>query len=286
MILIRTEKKITITNNSIGKPVLRWAGGKRRLLSHIINILPKNFNNYYEPFLGGGALFFRLNPSRAILSDMNNELINFYSVLRDNSDELIKIASKFRVNEADYYKIRSSESNDLTYNAARFLYLNKTCFNGLYRVNSKNEYNVPYGKQDNVQVVNRSVLLDAKHALKSSQLLSGDFDLISSAEKEDLVYLDPPYTVMHNKNGFIEYNQKIFSWNDQIRLRNLVLSLTEKGVYVIVSNAHHESIKELYKGFNILEICRSSTISGHMESRSKSVLEYLILNYELMEEEK
>lgn len=284
MKLISNVKKMNMTTSLVTKPVLRWAGGKRRLLNQIVEILPDKFNNYYEPFLGGGALFFKLNPSGAILSDMNEELINFYNVLRDNSVELMKVANKFTVSEKEFYNIRNSQSKDDIFNAARFLYLNRTCFNGIYRVNSKNKFNVPYGKNDKVQVVNEDVLLKASQSLKLSKLYHSDFDIIKVAQRGDLVYLDPPYTVMHNKNGFIEYNQKIFSWEDQIRLSNIVRYLTKKGVYVVVSNAHHDSIKDLYNDFNLFEISRSSTISGHMTSRSKSVFEYLILNYELMED--
>lgn len=280
MKLLQTDLKEIEEFKKNSKPIIRWAGGKRRLLKQIYPLLPKTFNRYYEPFFGGGALFFSLGiKKKATISDLNEELISFYQVVKETPEELYHHISKLKVNEKEYYKIRKMNPQSKLEEATRFLYLNKSCFNGLYRVNRKGEFNVPYGKRDDANIIDLETIKNASEHLKGITILNKDFEYVKKARKGDFVYFDPPYTVLHNKNGFIEYNKKIFSWDDQKRLKELIDLLTNKGVYVAISNAHHKSIEELYKGYYIHEIYRSSTISGHENSRLSNVAEYFITNY-------
>lgn len=271
-------------HNFIERPLLRWAGGKRRLRTQILSIFPSEFKSYHEPFIGGGAIFFSLAPKIGFISDLNEELINLYKVIRDNPRELYNSLRGQEISEDAYYQMRSYNPRTPLNKAKRFLYLNKTCFNGLYRVNKSGKFNVPYGHRTNIDFGSLEHFLSLSCILQECTIDTSDFEVVRSAEQGDLVYFDPPYTVMHNENGFIEYNKKIFSWEDQIRLKNLVVELTEKGVMVVVSNAHHESIADLYNEFKIHEVYRSSTISGRNESRSSKVAEFLITNYEVENE--
>jgi DNA adenine methylase len=261
------------------KPFLKWAGGKRWLAASKISYFPISFDTYYEPFLGSGAVFFAISPTRAVLSDTNVELILTYKAIKSNWRVVLSLLKEHHQKHCKdyYYMIRGQLPCDYYQRAARFIYLNRTCWNGLYRVNKKGKFNVPIGtktkvvdKEDNFELI--AVLL------RNCRLLNSDFeDVIDEAGQNDLVYVDPPYTINHSDNGFTKYNEKLFDWADQIRLRDALVRARNRGVYVVVSNAYHQSIRELYEGlFRLVELTRYSIISGNNAGR-KAGQEYLIL---------
>lgn len=267
-----------MTNPKINtlKPFLRWAGGKTWLTKNITEFTPDNFSNYIEPFLGGGSIFFYLKSNniikgKAYLSDTNKALIEAYKILRDQPNALIKHLESYKNTEKEYYKIRKMVYDDPVLEASRFIYLNRTSFNGIYRENLKGVYNVPYGYKK------YKTLFDFENLLKVSQLLKGtilktcDFaKAISKVKENDLVFLDPPYTVAHENNGFVKYNQKIFSWDDQIRLKQEVEHIADKKAVFILTNAYHKSIKELYENIGVAKrLERSSVVGGNNAKRDK-----------------
>jgi DNA adenine methylase len=254
-------------------PFLKWAGGKRLLLPQILPLLPsmEPDRRYFEPFLGAAAVYFALEPPRAVLSDLNAELIEAFSVVREEVDRVISRLRAFTNDAECYYKVRSSRPTSAAGRAARFIYLNKTCFNGLYRVNSQGEFNVPFGKHGQKLVIcDVTQLHEAALALKGAELTVSDFGAtLRRAREGDLVYLDPPYTMAHTNNGFIEYNARVFSWADQRRLAALARRLVQRGVRVAVSNGDHPSIIRLYSTpeFQIERVARFSTMAGSAQSR-------------------
>ncbi|WP_312314414.1 DNA adenine methylase [Empedobacter brevis] len=253
------------------KPFLRWAGGKRWILKELNNILTiDHYNNYHEPFLGGGSVFFHLNPTNSFLSDANEELINSYIQVRDNVESIIGILNEFKNTEEFYYKIRKEKFDNEIIQAAKFIYLNQTSFNGIYRVNRNGEYNVPYGNRINHKYDFENLRLTSK-SLEQSIIIHQDFDIsIENIRQGDFVFLDPPYTVAHNKNGFIQYNQKIFSLDDQIRLKNYILAIKEIGAYYIMTNAAHDAVKEIFaNGDRMFELQRASLVGGKNAKRDK-----------------
>jgi DNA adenine methylase len=251
-------------------PLLKWPGGKRSLVNFILRIVPRRFNRYFEPFLGGGALFFALQPRKAYLSDKNADLIHAYLQVRDQPEAVIKELRKLRNSETDYYKIRSSWPMDDAARAARLIYLITLAFNGIYRVNLKGEFNVPYGYKIHLDPCNEERIGNASKLLKRAIMRDQDFEkALNRAEEGDLVYLDPPYTVAHGNNGFIKYNAKIFSWEDQIRLAKVAKQLAGRGCTVIVSNADHSSIRSLYDGFMTTILERNSIIAASSDFRSR-----------------
>jgi len=254
------------------KPFLKWAGGKRWLVQKYSNIFPKNFRRYFEPFLGSGAVFFYLAPQLAVLSDINKELIETFRAIQKDWRRVyhfLQIHQK-KHSKNYYYLMRSKKISDPFERAARFIYLNRTCWNGLYRVNKKGEFNVPIGTKDKVIREDDRFDLVAK-ALKNAELLTEDFEkVIDKAQKDDLVFVDPPYTVHHSNNSFRKYNEKLFSWSDQERLVKTLKRAIKRGVKIIGTNAYHESITELYsQNFEIVLINRASNISAKKESRGK-----------------
>lgn len=250
-------------------PFLKWAGGKRWLLPHADNLFPSTFNRYIEPFLGGGAVFFHLRPQASILSDINQELINTYKAIRDDWELVYRHLELHQENHdtEHYYRVRASKPRTPATKAARMLYLNRTCWNGLYRVNLRGEFNVPIGTKD-------TVLLDSDNfpalaeLLQSSQLECRDFEWsIDQAAEGDFVFVDPPYTVKHNLNGFIKYNETLFAWKDQVRLRDAVDRAVRRGVKVLVLNAAHDSVREIYSSYNQVELSRASVLSAKPQLR-------------------
>lgn len=254
-------------------PCLRWAGGKRWLIKYMDHLLPVNgFRNYHEPFLGGASIFLSLNVEHtAYLSDLNKELIDTYIAIRDIPEEVIRVLSTFKNEEKFYYQIRESEFENQVERAARFIYLNQTSFNGIYRVNLDGKYNVPYGyrKKD---FLNKEAILEVSQSLQRAVLLHGDFEVVrNNLQPGDLVFLDPPYTVSHNNNGFVKYNQHIFSLEDQYRLRDLVDYIKSQQAYYILTNAAHSKIKEIFSGEDqMLELNRASLIGGTNALRGKT----------------
>ena len=276
---------MSVEDKTIARPFLRWAGGKRWFLKHIYSFLPENINNYHEPFLGGGSVYWNLKQAQRIqniayLSDINSELINAYVQLRDNYNQVIDLLKTYVNTEQFYYKLRALIPNDDIFKAARFIYLNATSYNGIYRVNRNGIYNVPYGHR------NKYNLFDFKNFDKCAELLDAtvvlnvcDFDVIRENLREnDLVFLDPPYTVAHENNGFIQYNQHLFSWEDQVRLAELLQFVNEQGAYFILTNAAHESIDVLFNGIGERYVLnRHSTIGGRGANRT-AVNEYIFTN--------
>ena len=263
--------------NDTSRPFLRWAGGKRWLMKEIHRFLPSSFKNYHEPFVGAGSFFFKIRPQNGIfLSDLNEELINVYIQIRDNLDSLLYDLNSFKIDKKEYYRIRKAKFNSDVERAARFIYLNKTCFNGIYRVNRNGEFNVPYGKNYRANIYNLEKLKSVSNVLKSVLLASKDFyETLSEINQGDLVILDPPYTVSHSNNGFIEYNQKIFSWNDQIRLSKYIGALIEKKAYYIMTNAFHYSINKLYFGLGRKFIIQRNSLIGGKNAKREKIKEYL-----------
>ena len=261
------------------RPILRWAGGKNWLVKHLNSVLATSYNNYHEPFLGGAAIFLSLNPSKeAFLSDLNKELIETYIEVKEHPDQIIEILKSYKNDEEFYYRIRESIIYDKVELAAKFIYLNQTSFNGIYRVNLKGEYNVPFGYRTK-NFLEPENLIQVSSRLKNSTLFHGDFDeCVINIKKKDLVFLDPPYTVSHNNNGFIKYNQKIFSLDDQIRLSYLIDKIKSKGAYYILTNAAHKTIIEIFeKGDTLVELKRASLIGGTKAKRGQTT-EYLFTN--------
>ncbi len=264
------------------KPFLKWAGGKRWLIPHLVNKLPPH-KRYFEPFLGSGSLFFALEPENAILSDSNRDLINCYRQVKTQCKHVIDILDSLSADKEMYYKIRDElyPAGNALYRAAYFIYLNKTCWNGLYRVNSNGKFNVPCGSlRPNTLIFEREHLVTASKLLKRARLLSCDFEeVIKEVREGDLVYLDPPYVTTHLKNGFIGYNSKLFSQLDELRLARLADKLRNKGALIIISNAAHPSIKQLYNGnFYKTEIMRFSGIAADSIHRSR-FSELLVTNF-------
>lgn len=253
-------------------PFLKWAGGKRWLSDKIVELALPLHGKYIEPFLGGGAVYFALRPTQAVLSDANFELINTYQAIKGDPKMIERLMREHqRQHSKDYYyKMRSYKPRCEYRMAARFIYLNRTCWNGLYRVNLSGKFNVPIGTKSAVTMETDDWPAMAK-LLKSAKLICGDFEnSIEMAEKGDLVFADPPYTVKHNLNGFIKYNDSLFSWSDQIRLRDAVLRAKRRGARVIVTNAHHASIRELYQSKFLLEpVARASVLAGSSAHRGR-----------------
>lgn len=252
------------------KPFIKWAGGKRWLVSSEQVEFPEFDGRYIEPFLGGGAVFFHLNPSSAILSDLNPRLIRTYKAIKDDWKavwkELKKLQSK---HSKDFYYEERSRNRKVTHTrAAQFLYLNRTCWNGLYRENLKGDFNVPIGTKTQV-IMPDDDFESSSEVLQKATLNVCDFEeTLLEARAGDLVFLDPPYTTAHNKNGFIKYNQTIFSWNDQIRLQKCAVAAKQRGAKVMLTNAHHQSILDLYGEIGEPTIVsRSSVISGKTSAR-------------------
>lgn len=264
------------------EPFVRWAGGKKWLIPHILSIVGDlHIEHYHEPFLGGGAIYFSMEHSKkSYLSDANSQLINTYIQVRDNPEELIEYFKTFPNTESDYYRIREEITRDNTVeNAARFLYLNQTSYNGLYRVNRNGRYNVPYGFRKNWDY-DPERIRSASLQLQNARISTGDFEINKYRIKEnDLVFLDPPYTVSHNNNGFIAYNQKLFSLDDQYRLKKFIEYIKSQGAYYILTNAAHETIREIFltQGDRIIELQRNSLIGGKNATRA-AITEYIFTN--------
>lgn len=270
-----------IKNKIECKPFLRWAGGKNWFIKHLPKFLPSEFkyNTYHEPFIGGGSVLLKLQPDDAFISDINNEIIETYIQLRDNVDEVIGFLSTFKNTKEFYYKIRSTKVRSEAKNAAKFIFLNQTSFNGIYRVNLNGEYNVPYGNRkkdffepDNLKAVSQ--------VLKNYKINSQDFyETIINIKKNDLIFIDPPYTVSHNNNGFIKYNAKLFNIDSQLRLVEYIRIIEEIGAHYILTNAAHNWIKENFKTPNnkIEKLLRASLIGG-LNAKREKYEEYIITN--------
>ncbi len=258
------------------EPLFRWPGGKRWLVPQLAELVPERIGTYYEPFFGAGALYFALRPPVAVLSDMNSELMAAYRAIRLAPTKVAAALSALPRDRESYYRVRSSNPMDPTARAARLIFLTTLAFNGIYRVNRRGEFNVPYGGREYPSLGARGSLDPYAKALRGARISSGDFEqAVSRARSGDFVYLDPPYTVAHTNNGFLRYNESIFSWRDQQRLAALATELDKRGCAVIVSNAAHESVRGLYTGFRSVSVSRRSLIAAdptHRQSTDELVI--------------
>ncbi len=259
---------------------MRWAGSKKVLKPEILKYFPKSYNNYHEPFLGSGAIFFALNRMHnCFISDTNGELINSYLQIKNNASAVVTILKTYENNVDFFYKIRELIPQSDTEAAARFIYLNRTCYNGLFRVNSLGNFNVPFGRRARVDIVTEELLLNVSSVLQNIEIHLCDFqETLGNMGKSDMVFLDPPYVTSHNTNGFIEYNQKIFNWDDQLRLHSYVKDLISKECYFILTNAAHSSLKELYSDICDPIILERHSCIGGKNSYRGTVQEYLFTN--------
>jgi DNA adenine methylase len=231
------------------KPFLKWAGGKRWIVDREEFTIPSFEGRYIEPFLGGGAVFFHHKPSKSIISDANKRLIETYSAIKDDWQMVWRYVKAYqRLHSRDFYYYERSKTRDKPYaRAAQFIYLNRACWNGLYRVNLSGRFNVPIGTKTTI-VFDTDNFEEISDALQSADIYSCDFAVtIDKARRGDFLFVDPPYTTAHNFNGFVKYNQKIFSWEDQVRLRDSLAKAAARGARVALTNAAHESISGLYE---------------------------------------
>jgi DNA adenine methylase len=249
------------------RPFLKWAGGKTRLIGQYQPYFPKKFTTYYEPFLGGGAVFFHLaqqhSSLQAVLTDINPELINAYCCVRDRVEELIELLEKHasehsKDNKEYYYSVRSRSYNTDTEKAARLIYLNKTCYNGLYRENSKGQFNVPMGRYKNPNICQPDLLRSVSSLLKPAQIQVGKFPeiLAFANSSEDFVYFDPPYYPISATSNFTSYSRDNFKESEQLKLRDVFAELSQRGVKVMLSNSNCDFIKEIYSDCQAFKISR------------------------------
>jgi DNA adenine methylase len=271
-----------IPKQTYPRPFLKWAGGKTRLISQYKDHFPQHYQTYYEPFLGGGAVFFHLQPSHAVLTDINADLVITYRCVRDNLEELITLlqAHQQRHNSEYYYDVRNYHNGtDLT-KAARFIYLNKTCFNGLYRVNSQGKFNVPVGKYKNPGICQEEVLRVASLALQKVEIKQANFEevLNYATGTNDFVYFDPPYYPLNKTSNFTAYSNFCFDENQQIKLRDIFIELADKGVKVMLSNSDCPLIRDLYSDFNVHTISAARSINSNAQKRGK-ITEVLVTSY-------
>ncbi len=275
-------------------PVLKWAGGKRQLINEIEKRLPSSFNKYYEPFVGGGALFMHLKCNKTILGDISVELINVYKQIKDAPIALMKCLDELEEShksspEEHFYKIRGLDRENYfnylsdVYKASRTMYLNKSCFNGLYRVNKQGHFNVPFNKKDVINTYDRTNILNLSDFLnkKDVELYCMDFETIcATAKKGDFVYFDPPYDLL-KKDTFNSYTKESFGVEEQKRLSDLFKKLDQKGCYVMLTNHNTELINELYKDFSIDVVSAKRMINSNAKNRKGE--EVIVYNYKLGE---
>jgi len=273
------------------KPFVKWAGGKTQILSKIKEYMPSSYNDYYEPFVGGGALLFSLAPKTAYINDFNSELVCVYECLKNNKlyNEFLTELNNHEANHSEeyYYQVREMDRDDSfnklskTIRAARMVYLNKACFNGLYRVNSKGYFNVPSAKKDKVLAYDRENMEELRKYFINSKITTSNKDFeeaVKNAKKGDFVYFDPPYDTWEDKDSFTSYSKDAFGKEEQKRLAKVFKELSDKGVYVMLSNHNTKFINELYKGFNIHVIEAKRMINSKGDGRG-NVEEVIITNY-------
>lgn len=276
-----------MNDNLLPRPFIKWAGGKTQLADEIDSRLPVEFINYHEPFLGGGAFFFKLyrdgKIKHARISDLNSELIDVYSAIRDRLDEVIKELSNYPHDKEFYYQLRSQNPMDLSLpaRAARMIYMNKTGYNGLYRVNKSGGFNVPFGKYENPKYLDKDNLQAVSSALQKVDIHNASFETVLDHAKEgDLVYFDPPYVPVSQTANFTSYQANGFSINDQRRLRDVCIELTKRNIYTILSNSDTETVRDLFSpySFEISEVLANRAINCNGSRRGK-MTELIITNY-------
>lgn len=254
-------------------PFLKWAGGKRWLVQSHSHLLPTTFGRYIEPFLGSGTVFFHLAPQRALLGDSNADLVAAYRALKDDWKKVVRLLRRHQSLHDDhyYYRVRRMAPVSMHARAARLIYLNRTCFNGIYRVNRHGTFNVPRGDRSAV-ISERDDFGSVSRLLKRAVLRHADFEtLIDAAQNGDLIFADPPYTVAHGTNGFIKYNETLFSWVDQVRLADSLERAAGRGVNVVATNADHSALRALYRGrgFVVRRLSRFSAVAADAAHRER-----------------
>lgn len=246
------------------KPFLKWAGGKSQLLGEILARSPKQFGRYYEPFVGGGAVFFGLRPQNATLSDINPDLIETYAAIRDRVHDVITALRRYRCNSEDFYSVRAQPTHGLSAaeRAARLIYLNRTCFNGLYRVNRAGQFNVPFGRYDNPTICHTENLIQVSAALRRVRLLCQPVTALArQVRRGDFVYFDPPYVPMSPTAQFVQYARDGYGLEDQKRLARLFGRLVKRGVHVLLSNSDTPAVRHLYRHFHIERVLARRSIN-------------------------
>ena len=280
------DKKMAFVKQA--KPVVKWVGGKRQLLREIVPLLPDRDTPYCEPFLGGGAVLFELQPTTAIINDINADLMGVYEVIRDDVESLIEILSEYKNTKEFFYTVRDLDRNKNVFSklskvekAARTLYLNKTCFNGLFRVNSSGEFNSPYGYYKNPNIVNETVLRAVNEFFSDSNISFHNEDFSAILEritKDTFVYLDPPYDPVSGTSNFTGYNRRGFDREEQKRLKEYCDKLTQKGIRFLLSNSATDFIKELYRDYDITIVQAKRSVNSNGKKRG-AIEEVLIKNY-------
>ncbi len=270
-------------------PILKWAGGKRQLLSGIQRYMPDKFTTYYEPFAGGAAVLFHLQPQKAVINDINAELINLYEVIRDDVESLIQLLAKHRNESSYFYEIRELDRNKAGYDrlspverASRMIYLNKTCYNGLFRVNKAGEFNAPFGNYKNPNIVNDITLRAVSAYFNKARItfLNGDFEAaLKGIRKGSFVYFDPPYDPVSNSANFTGYDKGGFSRDEQKRLKKLCDVLQRRKVKFLLSNSATDFILDLYQDYQIEFIQARRAINSRSDLRGE-VAEVLVRNFE------
>ncbi|MEO1785210.1 DNA adenine methylase [Thermodesulfobium sp. 4217-1] len=266
-------------------PIVKWAGGKRQLISIIKEGMPENFNRYFEPFIGGGAVFFEIQPENAYISDTNEELINLYNVVKNNPLDLIVDLRKHK-NTKEYFLIIRNADRNASYRdwsnvqkASRFIYLNRTCYNGLYRVNSKGQFNVPFGDYSNPKIADEENILNCSEILQNTEIRCANFaEILKCVKKGDFVYFDPPYLPLNKTSSFTSYTKEGFNIDMQFTLKAVCDEIDKKGAKFLLSNSDTEVINELYASYNIKKVFASRAINSKADGRGK-ITEVLIRNY-------
>ena len=268
------------------KPVIKWVGGKRQLINEIKNNLPEQFNRYFEPFIGGGALFFTLKPTNAFINDYNPELTNLYEIIKTQPKKLIEDLKKHTNTEEYYYQLRALDRDTKQYEklsnlqkASRFIFLNKTGYNGLYRVNKKGQNNVPYGRYTNPTIFEEENILACSEALQSTTITNGDFENIKDhIKKGDFIYFDPPYVPLNATSSFTAYTDKGFDDDMQFRLKELCDHIESIGAYFLLSNSYTDFILDLYQDYKIVTVQANRALNCKADARGK-IKEVLVKNY-------
>jgi DNA adenine methylase len=268
-----------VPGTQAGRPFIKWAGGKRQLLPSLLQHAPANPRHYFEPFVGGGALFFAMRPEKAVLADVNKRLIRAYRGVRKSVDKVVRLLKTYPHDPTFFYRFRETGIDDGTDAevAAWFIYLNKTGFNGLYRVNRENRFNVPFGRYTNPNICDEPTLRACSAALADADLRVEDFEaVVEKARRDDFVYFDPPYVPLSTTSSFTSYTSGGFGDVEQTRLRDAALRLKERGVHVLLSNSSAPFVRKLYgDGFKIIEVSATRLVNSKATARG-AIVELLI----------
>lgn len=270
------------------KPVVKWAGGKRQIVDQIVKYVPPTFSTYYEPFLGGGAVLLALQPERAVVNDINCELINLYQVVQNNVEELIEELKQYKNEAAYFYTIRALDRDKERYSeltpvqrAARIIYLNRTCYNGLFRVNKAGQFNAPFGRYKCPNIVNEITLRAVSRYFNRARITftCQDFEVVlKGARQGDFAYLDPPYDPVSTTANFTGYDRGGFDQEEQIRLKEVCDNLHARGVKFLLSNSATEFIRDLYKSYRI-EIIQAKRVINSRAAKRGNIDEVLVMNF-------